>query len=154
VNPSLVDEFKHYTRTVKFLIVYALIGLILFFGLFAFFEKHADIKTQETLLKSMVSIQLHDYKNLVHNISKQIASRTQIKLFLKAYHEGALDINTLREKTIRLLSPALQESNVIAHIVRTTTNANEVVASLGTLSIDLNTLTRIHPQHSVLIPHK
>jgi len=153
VNHSLVDEFKHYTRTVRLFIAYAFIGLILFFGLFAFFEKHADIKTQETLLKSMVSIQLHDYRNLIHDISKQIASRTQIKLFLKAYNEGSLDIKTLREKTIRLLSPALQESSVIAHIVRTTTNTNEVIASLGALSIDLNTLTSVHPQHSVLIPH-
>jgi len=153
VNHSLVEEFKHYTRTVKLFIAYAFIALILFFGFFAFLEKHADIQTQEALLTSMVSTQLHDYKTLIQDISKQIASRTQIKLFLKAYNEGSLDLKTLREKTTRLLSPALQESSVIAHIVRTTTHSNEVVANLGTLSIDLNSLMRIHPQHSMHLPH-
>lgn len=153
MNHSLVDEFKHYTRTVRLLIAYAFISLILFFGLFAFFEKHADIQTQEALLTSMVSTQLHDYATLIQDISKQIASRTQIKLFLKAYDEGSLGLKALQEKTTHLLSPALQESSVIAHIVRTTPKMDEVVANLGALSIDSHFFTTTSAQHFPFVPH-
>jgi PAS domain S-box-containing protein len=153
VKHALVDEFKRYNQSVKIFIAYAFICLIILFGVFSFFEKHKDIRTQETLLKSMVAIQLNDYSMLIKDISKQIASRTQIKLFLKEYNDGILDIETLRKKTTRLLTPALKESTIIAHIVRTTTKVDEIVANIGTLSTNLPSLMEIHPQHSLLVPH-